>query len=348
MLAPPLGHSAGTPVFDGHVHGTKEHSVSLSKYDIEAARVREPGTSHSFLVELVGSNKRVLDVGCDTGYLGEVLSALGNKVWGFEISEETAALARERLIDCAVGDLENTDLAEVFEPHSFDVVIFGDVLEHLRDPLSVLRSSRRLLAPGGSVLISTPNIAHGDVRLALLGGQFRYNKLGILDETHTRFFTFDSLVSFAADAGFVVADLRRTRAELFTTEIGVTESDWDPDLVRRLRADPEATTYQFVARFIPDDATTVTSAQAVEVDRLRTEVQRLSAALATAEASVAELSEAKTTLQARVEEVQRAHDQAVAERDQSRIEAKAARTRLSTSEDRVRGVLSRARRAVGG
>ena len=322
--------------------------MSLSKYDIEAARVREPGTSHSLLVELVGSNKRVLDVGCDTGYLGEVLSALGNKVWGFEISEETAALARERLIDCAVGDLEKTDLAEVFEPHSFDIVVFGDVLEHLRDPLSVLRSSRRLLAPGGSVLVSTPNVAHGDVRLALLGGQFRYNKLGILDETHTRFFTFDSLVSFAADAGFVVADLRRTRAELFTTEIGVVESDWDPALVQRLRADPEATTYQFVARFIPDDATSVTSAQAVELDRLRIEVERLTKALSASEASLIEQTEARSGLQSRVAEVQAAHDLAVSERDQLRAEAAAPRPQPPTPTQRIHRVLGRARRVVGG
>src|ERR1022692_3826120 len=112
--------------------------MALSKYDIELDVARQPGTSHAYLVELVGSNKRVLDVGCDTGYLGEALGALGNKVWGFELSEETAAVARERMIDCTVGDLERTSLVEVFEPHSFEVVIFGDVLEHLRDPLPVL------------------------------------------------------------------------------------------------------------------------------------------------------------------------------------------------------------------
>jgi len=248
--------------------------VPLSKYDIQLDLEQSPGTSHALLVDMVGGNKRVLDVGCDTGYLGEVLSAFGNITSGFEINEETAQEARKNLVRVEVGDLEATDLVSVFGPGSFDAVVFGDVLEHLRDPLPTLRQSRALLAPGGSVLISTPNIAHGDVRLALLEGNFRYNSLGILDETHTRFFTRESLVTFIHEAGFTLIELRRTHAPLFGTEIEVDENDFDPMLVERLRADPEATTYQFVVRAVPDDQTHVTSAQALRVDELTAEVAR--------------------------------------------------------------------------
>jgi 2-polyprenyl-3-methyl-5-hydroxy-6-metoxy-1,4-benzoquinol methylase len=316
--------------------------MALSKYDIELDAARQPGTSHSFLLDMVGSNKRVLDVGCDTGYLGEALTALGNKVWGFEISEETAAIARERMIDCAVGDLEKRELTEVFEPRSFEVVIFGDVLEHLRDPLPVLRAARGLLSPGGSVLVSTPNVAHGDVRLALLKGQFRYNKLGILDETHTRFFTAESLVTFAHDAGFVVADLRRTRADLFSTEIGVNAADYDPALIAQLAADPEATTYQFVVRLVPDDSSVVSSAQALAIDGLRATIEAMRAEQQGVLDQLAGAHQEIVRLQERVQEVQDAHDEAVRQREELRAQIR------PPAGERARRLVDKARSSLVG
>src|SRR4051794_7522872 len=208
--------------------------MALSKYDIELNLAENAGTSHALMVELVGSNKRVLDVGCDTGYVGEQLTALGNRVSGVECNSVSAAVAADRLEKVVVADVETTDLVAEFGPGSFDVVVYGDVLEHLRDPLPVLRQARRLLAPGGSVVISIPNIAHGDIRLALLAGRFTYTKLGILDETHTRFFTRDSLVSFLADAGLVLIDLRRTLAPLFSTEQQLVREDFQPELIAQL------------------------------------------------------------------------------------------------------------------
>lgn len=289
--------------------------MGLSKYDIEVDLENRGGTSHALLVELVGSNKRVLDVGCDTGYLGEALDALGNQTVGFESNPATAEAARARMSRVEVGDVETADLVELFGRGSFDIVVFGDVLEHLRDPLPVLRQARPLLAPGGSVLISTPNVAHGDVRLALLDGRFRYTKVGILDDTHTRFFTRESLVEFLHDAGFVLADLRRTRADLFSTEVGVVESDYDPALVARLRCDDEATTYQFVLRAIPDDASSVTSEQALRLDEMTHDlaVERGRAAQLTAERDA--LAEQMQTLRSQLGDVQSAHDQAVDQRD---------------------------------
>jgi 2-polyprenyl-3-methyl-5-hydroxy-6-metoxy-1,4-benzoquinol methylase len=320
--------------------------MPLSKYDIELDLKKQVGTSHAYLVEMTGSNKRVLDVGCDTGYLGEALTALGNKVWGFEISEDTARLARDRMVDCLVGDLETVELATVFEPRSFEVVIFGDVLEHLRDPLPVLRSVRALLSPGGSVLVSTPNVAHGDVRLALLSGQFRYNKLGILDETHTRFFTAESLVDFARDAGFVVADLRRTHADLFSTEIGVLEADQDPGLVERLRTDPEATTYQFVARLVPDDSTSLVTEQALRTDALRSQVSELQTRLTRGEADAAALAVQRSALTEQVEDLRRAHDEAVRQRDE--LLAERDRLRAQLGDRSIRKIGQRVKRRLSG
>jgi 2-polyprenyl-3-methyl-5-hydroxy-6-metoxy-1,4-benzoquinol methylase len=242
--------------------------MAVSKYDITLDLAKHPGTSRAFLVTMVGANKRVLDIGCDTGYLGEELAAFGNVTSGFEYNATAAEVARTVYERVEVGDLEAVDLAAAFDGAKFDVVVFGDVLEHLRDPLPVLRRARSMLTPGGCVLISVPNVAHGDIRLNLLRGQFRYTKIGLLDETHTRFFTKDSLIEFIQDAGFTMIEMRRTRKALFKTEVGVKEDDFDAELVATLSQDPEATTYQFVVRAVPDDAVQVTSEQAVLVDEL--------------------------------------------------------------------------------
>jgi 2-polyprenyl-3-methyl-5-hydroxy-6-metoxy-1,4-benzoquinol methylase len=289
--------------------------MGLSKYDIEIDLENRQGTSHAFLVEMVGANKRVLDVGCDTGYLGEALNALGNETVGFEANPTTAEVARTKISRVEVGDVETTDLVALFGRGAFDVVVFGDLLEHLRDPRPALRQARPLLAPGGSVLISTPNIAHGDVRLALLAGRFHYTKVGILDDTHTRFFTRDSLVEFLHDAGFVLAELRRTRADLFSTEVGVVESDYDPELVARLREDDEATTYQFVVRAVPDDAATIESEQTLRLDEAYRDLAAERRRTAELTSTRDRLTEEVTALQARVAEVQIAHDAAVHQRD---------------------------------
>ena len=143
---------------------------------------------------------------------------------------------------------------QVFGGRRFDVVVFADVLEHLRDPLPVLRRAATLLAPGGAVLVSVPNIAHGDLRLNLLRGRFDYTPTGLLDDTHTRFFTRETLLDFVNAGGFAATQLRRTRQPMFQTEVGLRREDFAPGLVAEIETDPEALTYQFVARLVPLEA----------------------------------------------------------------------------------------------
>lgn len=296
--------------------------MALSKYDIDFGYAEHRGSSHAHMVELVGSNKRVLDVGCDTGYLGEALQAFGNTVSGVEFNPVSANAAAEKLERVVVGDIETMDFLAEFGPAAFDVIVYGDVLEHLRDPLAVLRQARGLLAPGGSVVISTPNIAHGDVRLALLSGRFDYAKLGILDETHTRFFTRDSLTRFVEDAGMVIVELRRTKLGLFDTELPISRDDFDPALVEQLASDEEAITYQFVIRATPEDAVTYGSAIALDLDRARTEIEDLRRRLQLAAGQQAEQAAAAAALQDEV---------AAGSAERERLQAEAAELRAETA-----------------
>lgn len=228
--------------------------MAISKYDI-SVDLGQPGTSHRYMVELVGSNKTVLDVGCATGYLAQTLNAFGNTVSGVEYDPEAAKTAEQHMVRVDVADLDHADLVEIADGRTFDVVVFGDVLEHLRDPIPTLRQSRHLLKPGGYIVISIPNISHGDVRMSLLLGRFQYRNLGLLDNTHLRFFTRATLTELLSDAGFVATEVRTTKAELFTTEIGVQAGEVASETLRQIQADPDATTYQFVLTAVPQDST---------------------------------------------------------------------------------------------
>ena len=244
--------------------------------------------SHTLMVELVGGTKRVLDVGCATGYLARALVERGCTVSGVECDEEAAEEARPFLERLVVGDLETMDLAEAFGDDRFDVIVFGDVLEHLRNPLPVLRRAKALLADGGSVVASIPNIAHGSVRLALLAGRFDYQDLGLLDSTHVRFFTRSSVEDLFREAGMVPIDVRRTTAGFFDTPVPVSESEFAPEVVDAVRADPESATYQFVLRAVRDDADSAVAKLRADAEDLRARADALAGALAAAQAQAEE------------------------------------------------------------
>lgn len=255
-----------------------------SRYDVDVD-LSNRNNSHTLMVELVGGTKRVLDVGCSTGFLARTLVERGCTVSGLECDPESAEEARPYLTRLVVGDVEQTDLAEAFGDERFDVIVFGDVLEHLVDPLAVLRSAGRLLADRGSVVASIPNVAHGSVRLALLAGRFDYQPLGLLDSTHLRFFTRSSIEALFRDAGLVPVDVRRTTAGFFDTPLPLTEAEVSPDVVEKILTDPESTTYQFVLRAVADDADLAIARNSALEDSRRERVAELERDLAVAQAA---------------------------------------------------------------
>lgn len=258
-------------------------------------------TSHWQLLDLVGGSKRVLDIGCSTGYLGEALVAAGCSVSGIEYDEAAAEKARAHLDPVVVADLDRLDFVDSFEDASFDVLVLGDVLEHLADPVAVLRTALRLLAPGGSVVISVPNVTHGSVRLALLQGRWQYTETGLLDRTHIRFFTRSSLHALLAEAGLVAVDLRGTTADPLGVEVEVDASRLPQGVVDWVREQPDALVYQFVLRAVRDDSSGAVEAARREREELRQRVAvaeghaaRLQAELERTRADVVQLQSTRT------------------------------------------------------
>jgi 2-polyprenyl-3-methyl-5-hydroxy-6-metoxy-1,4-benzoquinol methylase len=249
-------------------------------------------SSQVFAVEMIGGNKRVLEFGCASGYVSRVLRDRGCQVVGIEIDPEFASEAKEFCEDVIIGNAEDLDLESILAERSFDVAVFGDVLEHLSDPLAILRRVRQWLVPDGYVVASLPNIAHGAVRLALLEGRFDYTPEGLLDETHLRFFTHDTIKELFHQAGFVVVETRRTHVGIFESEIPVRREDFDPEVVARIEADHDATTYQFVVKALVDNALSAAEAVHEREEAQRIEILDLRAGLERADADVARLQAA--------------------------------------------------------
>ncbi len=159
--------------------------------------------SHALLLEAVPDGARVLDVGCAEGYLARALAERGCTVVGLEFDPRAASAARDVCERVVVGDVEDPAVREQVDG-PFDRVLFGDVLEHLRDPEAVLRWAATLLGADGRAVVSLPNIAHWTARRELLRGRFPQADHGLFDRTHLRFFTRQSARALVERAGLTV------------------------------------------------------------------------------------------------------------------------------------------------
>jgi O-antigen biosynthesis protein len=211
-----------------------------------------PHGSHEKLLALVGRPERVLDVGCSTGYVAERLQARGATVVGLDLDERAAAQARRFCEAVHVGDVETMELP--FEPASFDAIVCGDLVEHLRDPRAFLERVRPLLRADGRVVLSTPNIANWAMRLGLLFGRFRYTEWGILDRTHTHLFTRKTLRECLEAAGYRISVVD------FTVPVPVLSTPRVEALAHWVgRVRPSLLAYQFVVAAVPDPVAQVES-----------------------------------------------------------------------------------------
>jgi SAM-dependent methyltransferase len=105
------------------------------------------------LVPGLEGGQRLLDVGCGVGTFMDVARRRGLAVTGIDVADAPARFARSRGLDARTGPLA----AQSFEPGSFDVVTLWDVIEHVDDPLALLRDIRRVLRPGGTLVLETPD-----------------------------------------------------------------------------------------------------------------------------------------------------------------------------------------------
>ncbi len=166
-------------------------------------------SSHRKIIELVGSNKRVLDVGCSKGYLSKALKDKGCYVIGIERDKISAELARSNCDKIIIEDLDYLSILP-FENEFFDVIVCADVLEHLKDPAGLISKLKDCLKPGGLFIGSIPNVARLDVRIKLFFGRFNYAESGIMDKTHLKFYTLATAKKLFSDCGLKLINIDYT------------------------------------------------------------------------------------------------------------------------------------------
>lgn len=159
-----------------------------------------PLGSHMKMIEQVGYGQRVLDVGCSAGYMAKRMVARECTVVGMDLDVADLDVAKQWCTSVHVGNVEDMDLP--FEEGSFDVILCGDLVEHLRNPTDALARLRPFLRSGGRLVLSTPNVANWSIRAMFLFGRFRYTDRGILDRTHAHLFTRKTLREAVETAGY--------------------------------------------------------------------------------------------------------------------------------------------------
>ena len=190
------------------------------------------------LMDFSKAGLRVLEIGCACGATLREIGAQNPSVrlYGVELNEKAAEIAAPYATILSM-DVERLDPSQVAE--RFDYIVMGDVIEHLQNPWKAIENMRKLLAPGGEVIASIPNVAHISTFYGLLSGRWTYEDMGILDRTHFRFFTKKEIIKLFQEAQFDIQDMRyvtvpspdigkRLREELLSLQtISVDAEDLD-------------------------------------------------------------------------------------------------------------------------
>lgn len=164
------------------------------------------GIAHTRLKRILGlvgdlSGKKVLDIGCARGYVGSRIKAMGNYVAGVDISESAIKEAEKVLDKAYVFDLEGH--WPDFE-NKFNLAILPEILEHVFDPVEVLKKVYSTLDNDGEIIITTPNILLWTSRIKIIFGKFEYTDQGLMDFGHIRLFTYKYLNKVLKDSGFKI------------------------------------------------------------------------------------------------------------------------------------------------
>jgi len=181
----------------------------MSKYSVIAPKKKADLRSHfGTTYKYINAKDIVLDVGCSTGYYARLLIEDKNCIVdGIEIDQKDRLEAQKHLRTVFDVNLDSKTWPEQLLKRRYDIIFLGDVIEHVYSAVDVLQKLKALLKPSGKIIISTPNIAHLTIRLELLSGGFTYEKTGILDETHLKYFTLDSLKETVDNAGFSIMEI---------------------------------------------------------------------------------------------------------------------------------------------
>lgn len=179
-------------------------NMPLHNYEYEG----KPSAAHTKIVTMVGANKRVLELGPGPGMITRLLKESLCRVVALELDERAIELVTPYCESVHSCDLNNPNWPEtVHGSDRFDVIVAGDVLEHLYDPWQTMSKLGSMLVDDGYVVLSFPNAGHNAVIACLLENDFDYRPWGLLDKTHIRFFCIKNIQQFLSAIGFKIIEV---------------------------------------------------------------------------------------------------------------------------------------------
>jgi 2-polyprenyl-3-methyl-5-hydroxy-6-metoxy-1,4-benzoquinol methylase len=164
--------------------------------DVKSVRVQK-------IIDFVGSGKKVLDIGCFKGDIGSVLKQRGNEVWGLELSPSCVEICNKKGLNTAVCNIETDQIP--FES-KFDVVLCGEIIEHVIDTEGLLKKVYAVLNNEGFLVVTTPNLASFGRRLLLLVGLNPLTEVVFNESSagHLRYFVKSTLFNLLEKNGFKI------------------------------------------------------------------------------------------------------------------------------------------------
>lgn len=240
-----LGNAYKNQLIDANA----ENKYYSAKIDID---IKDKNNTKVIITDYIKKNSRCLDVGCGVGYLGELLYKHKNaEVYGVDLDKEALRYAAKKkcfkdLYNFSITDLKGKEFERFIDSKlKFDYIVFADVVEHVVDSEGLLLFFSKFLSPGGKIIISLPNVAHFDIVRGLVDAKFNYNHIGLLDNTHLRFYTKSSFREF-------IEQINEVRNQKFALkEIGKTIAEPDylvnyPSMYKLLNKNKEACVLQYV------------------------------------------------------------------------------------------------------
>jgi len=194
----------GTVTATGSYHLDEWMAEVQAKREPQTAEPPNSGLNPDLLALMPSQALRVLEVGCSTGALAYAFKMAHPDCHyhGIEIDERAGELARPWCDEVSVRDIDAMQDGDFAQFADRDCWVFGDVLEHLRDPWHTLKRIRRVIPAHGCVVVSVPNAQHWSLQARLSVGDFRYSDGGLMDRTHIRWFTRITLLEMLAQTGW--------------------------------------------------------------------------------------------------------------------------------------------------
>jgi len=165
----------------------------------------EGNNTYSYIINHVKkTDKYILDLGCSSGFIGAQIKKKNKQaiVFGADNNKSDIAQAQKCLDKAYLIDLNHFKHQEIDQ--KFDLIILADIIEHLTSAKQLLKQLPYLLNPKGRILLSIPNFSHYSVVNRMLSQKWKYDKYGILDNTHVKFYNYKSIIKLLESKKFYI------------------------------------------------------------------------------------------------------------------------------------------------